>query len=244
MNQISQYTYAGSSHLSEATWGRHNSFSEPFPPGLKRPNGAGAYDMSGNLYEWVQDWYGDDYYEKCHETGVVKDPQGPKSGGRKVVRGGSWDDYDPDFFRVSDRLTDQTHNRDALKEYFPRGPARVILYIDDLDRCPPNRVVEVLEAVQLLLNTKLFVVVLGIDDRYIARALEQVYQGVLKRGGQPSGIDYLEKIIEIPYRLRPLSPTNVDSYLRSQLKLRQPTSPKQTQSNQSTNQSTISMWEI
>ncbi|MEN8445555.1 MAG: P-loop NTPase fold protein, partial [Cyanobacteria bacterium J06555_13] len=91
--------------------------------------------------------------------------------------------------------------------------------IDDLDRCPPTRVVEVLEAVQLLLNTKLFVVVMGIDDRYIARALEQVYQGVLKRGGQPSGIDYLEKIIQIPYRMRPISPANIENYLRDQLNI-------------------------
>ena len=125
-----------------------------------------------------------------------------------------------DLAALSDRLTDSAHNRDELKQCFPRGPARVILYIDDLDRCPPNRVVEVLEAVQLLLNTKLFIVVLGIDDRYIARALEQVYQGVLKRGGKPSGIDYLEKIIQISYRMRPISTTTVDSYLRSQLQLR------------------------
>jgi hypothetical protein len=70
--------------------------------------------------------------------------------------------------------------------------------------------------VQLLLNTQLFIVVLGIDDRYIARALEQVYEGVLKRGGKPSGLDYLEKIIQIPYRMRPISPSKIDSYLRAQ----------------------------
>jgi len=75
--------------------------------------------------------------------------------------------------------------------------------------------------------TNLFIVVLGIDDRYIARALEQVYQGVLKRGGKPSGIDYLEKIIQIPYRMRPISPATVDNYLRSQLKLR-PSAPAAT----------------
>ena len=72
-----------------------------------------------------------------------------------------------DLAALSDRLTDWQHNREELKKFFPRGPARVVLYIDDLDRCPPDRVVEVLESVQLLLNTKLFIVVLGIDDRYI-----------------------------------------------------------------------------
>ncbi|MBD2175417.1 hypothetical protein H6F42_00625 [Pseudanabaena sp. FACHB-1998] len=127
-----------------------------------------------------------------------------------------------DLASISDRLTDWEHNKKELKKFFPRGPIRVFLYIDDLDRCPPNRVVEVLESVQLLLNTQLFIVVLGIDDRYIARALEQVYQGVLKRGAKPSGLDYLEKIIQIPYRMRPISKATVEGYLRPQLKIRRP----------------------
>ena len=127
-----------------------------------------------------------------------------------------------DLAALSDRLTDWQHNREELKKFFPRGPARVVLYIDDLDRCPPDRVVEVLESVQLLLNTKLFIVVLGIDDRYIARALEQVYEGVLKRGGKPSGLDYLEKIIQIPYRMRPISSSQIESYFKKQLIIRKP----------------------
>lgn len=106
-----------------------------------------------------------------------------------------------------------------IRELFPRGPARVVLYIDDLDRCPPDRVVDVLEAVQLLLNTPLFVVVLAIDDRYIARALETAYKGVLKRRGTPSGIDYIEKIIQIPYRTRPITGTAIETYLKSHIDL-------------------------
>ena len=125
-----------------------------------------------------------------------------------------------DLSDLTQQLTPGPHNAKALKNLFPRGPARVVVYIDDLDRCPPDRVVQVLEAVQLLLKTKLFIVVLAIDDRYIARALEEVYQGVLKRGGVPSGVDYLEKIIQIPYRMRPISPKNVESYLSSQVQVK------------------------
>jgi|GEM_PF-1091328 len=125
-----------------------------------------------------------------------------------------------DLVALSDRLTDWEHNRDELQRLFPRGEPRVVLYIDDLDRCPPDRVVEVLESVQLLLNTRLFIVVLGLDDRYVARALEDVYDGVLKRGGKPSGLDYIEKIIQIPYRMRPISSLKVESYFRNQLKVR------------------------
>jgi WD40 repeat protein/predicted KAP-like P-loop ATPase len=102
-----------------------------------------------------------------------------------------------------------------LKKHFPRGPARIVLYIDDLDRCPPDRVVQVLEAVQLLLNTEIFVIILAIDDRYIGRALEYMYRGVLKRGANPSGVDYLEKIIQIPYRMRPINKNVIETYLKS-----------------------------
>ncbi len=129
-----------------------------------------------------------------------------------------------DIEALSDRLVinpDDSPDLQAQKQQlFPRGEARVVLYIDDLDRCPPDRVVEVLEAIQLLVKTKLFIVVVAIDDRYIARALEDVYQGVLKRRGKPSGMDYLEKIIQIPYRMRPISPLNVESYLASQVDYR------------------------
>lgn len=104
-----------------------------------------------------------------------------------------------------------------MREVFPRGPARVVVYIDDLDRCPPDRVVQVLEAVQLLVKTPLFIAVLAIDERYITRALEQFYKGVLLRHGSPSGTDYLEKIIQIPYRVRPIMANSLKTYLRAQV---------------------------
>lgn len=103
-----------------------------------------------------------------------------------------------------------------LAKVFPRGSARVVLYIDDLDRCPPNTVVEVLEAVQLLVKNPLFIAVLAIDERYINRALAQHYKGVLSLQGSPSSSDYLEKIIQIPYRVRPIAEDALRAYLRAQ----------------------------
>ncbi|MEL6223442.1 MAG: P-loop NTPase fold protein [Cyanobacteria bacterium J06627_8] len=127
-----------------------------------------------------------------------------------------------DLFDLSNKLLPPSGQRleskiGFLKEAFPRGPARVVVYIDDLDRCPPDRVVEVLEAVQLLVKTPLFIAVLAIDERYITRALEKHYGGILSRQGRPSGTDYLEKIIQLPYRVRPIMPDALDSYLRSQI---------------------------
>jgi hypothetical protein len=53
---------------------------------------------------------------------------------------------------------------------------RVVLYIDDLDRCPPAKVLEVLEAVHLLLALELFVVVVGVDPRWLRNSLRHQYQ--------------------------------------------------------------------
>jgi hypothetical protein len=103
-----------------------------------------------------------------------------------------------------------------LQQIFPRGPARVVIYIDDLDRCPPNTVVEVLEAIQLLVKNPLFIAVLAIDERYINRALAQYYKGVLSLQGRPSATDYIEKIIQIPYRVRPIAEDALRTYLRAQ----------------------------
>jgi len=86
---------------------------------------------------------------------------------------------------------------------------RVVLYIDDLDRCKPERVVEVLEAVHLLLALPLFVVVVAVDPRWLYRCLAKHYPQLLDdsgtaAAGQATPQDYLEKIFQIPYRLPPI----------------------------------------
>ena len=93
---------------------------------------------------------------------------------------------------------------------------RIILYIDDLDRCKPERVVEVLEAVHLLLSFPLFVAVVAVDPRWLRQCLEKYYPELLSTDAsfEPSdeGLlhpstpqDYLEKIFQIPYYLRPIN---------------------------------------
>jgi hypothetical protein len=78
---------------------------------------------------------------------------------------------------------------------------RIVLYIDDLDRCPPERVVQVLEAVHLLLAMKLFVVVVGVDPRWLLRSLERQFHDVLTGDGSSTSRNYLEKIFQIPFVL-------------------------------------------
>jgi formylglycine-generating enzyme required for sulfatase activity len=72
----------------ETTWYAGNAEGTTHPVGQKAPNDWGLYDVQGNAWEWVQDWYSPDYYENSPAT----DPKGPESGELRVCRGGSWHD--------------------------------------------------------------------------------------------------------------------------------------------------------
>ena len=99
---------------------------------------------------------------------------------------------------------------DIVGDELPRID-RIVVYIDDLDRCPPDRVVQVLEAVQLLLAVPLFVVVVAVDPRWLLRSLTVHYQelfdaanpvGTSRDGSWGSTpMQYLEKIFQIPFTL-------------------------------------------
>src|SRR5579859_4220214 len=97
---------------------------------------------------------------------------------------------------------------------------RIVLYVDDLDRCRERTVVEVLEAIHLLLFFPLFVVIVGVDSRWLLHSLKQrsrALQGIDETSADlsPRGrsdwqfgpLNYLEKIFQIPYSLRPMAET-------------------------------------
>jgi hypothetical protein len=89
---------------------------------------------------------------------------------------------------------------------------RIVLYIDDLDRCPEEKVMEVLQAVHLLLAYPLFVVVVGVDPRWLLHSLRKKYRAFRKKSKsrqdetwQTTPQNYLEKIFQIPFTLRPMT---------------------------------------
>ncbi len=107
---------------------------------------------------------------------------------------------------------------------------RIVLYIDDLDRCRPHRVVEVLEAVHLMLALDLFVVVVAVDARWLIRSLEYHHRDLFRTSPDPATtpgggdtaatatpVDYLDKIFQIPYALLTPPPAATATYLRALL---------------------------
>lgn len=92
------YTYAGGNDPHLIGWYDENRHHETKPVGLKQPNALGLYDMSGNVWEWCNDWYGEKYYEES----LSSNPKGPKTGSFRVLRGCSWI-FHPHFLRVSNR---------------------------------------------------------------------------------------------------------------------------------------------
>ncbi|MBQ2122560.1 MAG: formylglycine-generating enzyme family protein [Bacteroidaceae bacterium] len=87
--QLKGYLYSGSNSIDDVAWYNSNSGDKTHAVKTKSPNELGIYDMSGNVYEWCQDWYGN------YSSVAVTNPTGPASGTYRVLRGGCWCSIDP-----------------------------------------------------------------------------------------------------------------------------------------------------
>ncbi|WP_437328863.1 P-loop NTPase fold protein [Sorangium sp. So ce381] len=144
-----------------------------------------------------------------------------------------------DFERLSRLMTkaSEEYYDPEKKDAPPPTVSRIVLYIDDLDRCPEDKVIEVLRAVHLLLAFPLFVVVVAVDPRWVTQCLRQEpglllaasafsEQELQMLGGATTAAYYLEKIFQIPLWLRPIPTTQRPALVRALLGPRAPAPPR------------------
>ena len=96
-NRSRGYQYSGSNVLSDVAWYDDNSGSKTHNVGTKAPNELSIYDMSGNVWEWCQDWKG------SYSSSTQTNPKGPSSGSNRVGRGGGWNSF-ARYCRVAYRI--------------------------------------------------------------------------------------------------------------------------------------------
>jgi formylglycine-generating enzyme required for sulfatase activity len=105
--------------------------------------------------------------------------------------------------------------RTLVQQHVMNNGARLVVFVDDLDRCLPEKAIEVLEAIKLFVDAPGCVFVLGLDQEVIARGVEIRYHEFFKNGAQNpiNGAKYIEKIIQLPFQIPPVERTDMQDFV-------------------------------
>ena len=112
---------------------------------------------------------------------------------------------------------------DAFKDFIhTRGPDRIVVFVDDLDRCLPQGALEVLEAMKLFFDLEGFVFVVGLDQSVVERSIDLKYRADTAPSSQTNdpvyqirGTDYVKKIFQLPFSVAPVAITQLDEFLNA-----------------------------
>jgi hypothetical protein len=111
--------------------------------------------------------------------------------------------------------------QDSLARFVQEGRQRIVVFIDDLDRCLPLNALEILESMKLFFDLQGFVFVVGLDQDAVERAIEAKYHADRGRADNEKvespikGSEYIKKIFQVPFTLPPISPVQLDEFLGS-----------------------------
>lgn len=123
-----------------------------------------------------------------------------------------------DLFSDHNEEAEKIKNAKDFRDKFKKPLERIILYIDDLDRCPEENVVQVLEAVNLLMAFPLFIVIVGVDSRWVKNALFKKHALQFNDEKNERGFlepaNYLEKIFQIPFHLKDANDLSVKDMIK------------------------------
>ena len=125
-------------------------------------------------------------------------------------------DDEASYGREDDAMRAIREDLDLLDRQLCAENSRVLIVVDDLDRCEPEKAIEVLQAINLMLDRGSFIIALGIDARVITAAVERHYKELLGPAGI-TGYEYLDKIVQIPFKIPEPTSKDLSEFLAKQL---------------------------
>lgn len=139
--------------------------------------------------------------------------------GQNVLTGLSKSIESGNYDAIIENMARQTQNEAGINEFYSDFQSlldetkisKLIVLIDDLDRCSPNTVIETLEAIKLFLFTPNTVFIIGADERLIEYSVKRKYPEI--PGEKDVSRDYLEKLIQIPIRIPSLSEIELETFI-------------------------------
>lgn len=166
---------------------------------------TGGASIGAQIFDWAK--------------GLADEPQKIT----EAIKNADYNDFKKKFLKEEEKIEEQYQVvrkfRDDFKDLLREANiTKLVVLIDDLDRCLPDRIIDNLEAIKLFLNVENTAFVIGADSRIVRDAIRHRYADLIKRDEEANEnkrvvVDYLEKLIQVPYNLPKLSESEVETYI-------------------------------